>query len=210
MENLKVTRPWRRLNGAQLKYLTFVFMFIDHMSNSTITPCLKGEGFLLYLSNFFSILDRIVFPIFFSFLMEGLFQTHSCKGYLKDLLFSGLISEVPFDPLASKAFSDPYWDDIFSSLAMVLTTIWVIDWLRGRLTGRVKLLWYLISLPTLLGIGALSMYLSLNHDYHAILVTYFLYFLRGRSRRGPTLGYLPTLKEFWFFLGFSLILTYSG
>lgn len=210
MENLKVTRPWRCLNGAQLKYLAFASMFIDHMNNSVITPYLKGEGFLLYLSNFFSILGRIAFPIFFFFLVEGFFQTHSRKGYLKNLLFFGLISEVPFDLFTSKVFFDPYWNNIFFSLAMALATIWMVDWLKGRLMGRAKFLWYLASLPILLGMGVLSMYLSLDYDYHAILVAYFFYLFRDRPWWGSILGYLSILKELWSFLGFGLVLTYNG
>ena len=41
-------------NGAQLKYIAFVSMLIDHVNNALITPFLNGKGFLLHLSNLFS------------------------------------------------------------------------------------------------------------------------------------------------------------
>ena len=58
-------------NGSQLKYLAFASMLIDHVNNALITPYLNGQGFLLYLSNLFSILGRIAFPLFVFFLVEG-------------------------------------------------------------------------------------------------------------------------------------------
>ena len=38
-------------NGAQLKYIAFISMLIDHVNNALITPFLNGKGFLLHLSN---------------------------------------------------------------------------------------------------------------------------------------------------------------
>ncbi|VFB16514.1 conjugal transfer protein TrbP [Urinicoccus massiliensis] len=210
MECFKSAKPWQCLNGAQLKYLAFASMFIDHMNNSVVTPYLSGGGPLLYLSNFFSILGRIAFPIFFFFLVEGFFQTHSRKAYMGNLLLFGILSEVPFDLFTSKVFFDPYWNNIFFSLALGLATIWLVDWLKGKLEGRPKVFWYLASLPILLGMGALSMYLSLDYDYHAILLAYLFYLFRKRPLWGSVLGYLSILKELWSFLGFGLVLTYNG
>ena len=56
-------------SGAQLKYIAFISMLIDHVNNALITPMLDGSGFLLYLSNIFSILGRIAFPIFLFFIV---------------------------------------------------------------------------------------------------------------------------------------------
>ena len=57
--------------GSQLKYLAFASMLIDHVNNALITPYLNGQGFLLHLSNLFSILGRIGFPLFVFLLVEG-------------------------------------------------------------------------------------------------------------------------------------------
>ena len=71
----KQIKPYQILSGAQLKYIAFISMLIDHSNNALITPMLNGKGALLYISNAFSIIGRIVFPIFMFFLIEGFFKT---------------------------------------------------------------------------------------------------------------------------------------
>ncbi len=71
--------------GAQLKYIAFISMLIDHVNNALITPMLDGSGFLLYLSNIFSILGRIAFPIFVFFIVEGFFKTKNRRRDQKNV-----------------------------------------------------------------------------------------------------------------------------
>ena len=51
------------LSGAQLKYIAFLSMLIDHTNKALIYPNLTG-GKLNILSDIFDILGRIAFPIF--------------------------------------------------------------------------------------------------------------------------------------------------
>ena len=146
-------------NGAQLKYIAFISMLIDHVNNALITPFLNGKGFLLHLSNLFSILGRIAFPIFVFFIVEGFFKTSNRKKYLITLLLFGVISEVPFDMFTSKVFFDPYWNNIMFTLALCLITIWIIDAVKEKISNKV--LWYSISI-VIVGIScAVAMALSL-------------------------------------------------
>ena len=61
-------------SGAQLKYIAFLSMLIDHTNKALIYPNLDG-GALNRLSDFFDILGRIAFPIFIFLLVEGYFHT---------------------------------------------------------------------------------------------------------------------------------------
>ena len=153
-------KKFQVFNGAQLKYLAFVSMLIDHANNALLTPMLNGEGFLLHLSNLFSILGRIAFPLFVFFIVEGFFKTRSRKRYLMTLLIFGVISEVPFDMFTSKTFFDPYWNNIMFTLALCLITIWLIDSLKEKLPNQVA--WYVVSIILVILFGLLAMGLSLE------------------------------------------------
>ena len=160
-------KKFQILNGAQLKYIAFVSMLIDHTNNALITPILNGEGILLYLSNIFSILGRIAFPIFIFFLVEGFFKTSNRKKYLSTLIIFGFISEVPFDMFTSKTYFNPNWNNMMFTLALCLSSIWIIDSLKKRIDNKV--FWYFVSILVVMFFAILSMGLSLDYDYHAIL-----------------------------------------
>lgn len=183
-------------------------MLIDHANNALITPLLDGQGFLLHLSNLFSILGRIAFPIFVFFIVEGFFKTRSRKKYLLTLLGFGIISEVPFDMFTSKTFFDPYWNNMMFTLALCLIMIWLVDILKGRIKNR--LLWYIASIFVVAIFAFMAMQLSLDYDYHAIVVAYLFYTFYDKPILGAGLGYLSIIKELYSFLGFAMTLTYNG
>ena len=204
----KPLKSYQILSGAQLKYIAFISMLIDHTNNALITPMLNGKGALLYISNAFSIIGRIAFPIFMFFLIEGFFKTRSRKKYLASLLIFGLISEVPFDMFVSRTFFEPNWNNMMFTLSLSLGVIWLIDSLKAKLKST--LLWFITSLP-ILGISCfIATWLSLDYDYHAVLVAYIFYIFRQKPIIGAGLGYISIIKELWSILGFGLTLTYNG
>ena len=64
----------QKINGAQLKYIAFTSMFIDHFNKAIITPFLTGSGPLVILTTIFDILGRIAFPIFCLYDSRRIFQ----------------------------------------------------------------------------------------------------------------------------------------
>lgn len=204
----KNLKKFQVLNGAQLKYIAFLSMLIDHTNNALITPLLNGTGWLLHLSNLFSILGRIAFPIFIFFIVEGFFKTSSRKRYLITLLAFGMISEVPFDMFTSKTFFSPYWNNMMFTLALCLITIWMIDSLKEKISN--KIVWHIVSIVVVAICSAVAMVLSLDYDYHAIIVAYLFYIFYDRLVLGAALGYLSIIKELYSFFGFGIVLTYNG
>ena len=194
--------------GAQLKYIAFLSMLIDHVNNAIVTPLLDGVGFLLYLSNIFSILGRIAFPIFVFFIVEGFFKTKDRRKYLLTLILFGVISEVPFDMFTSKTFFNLYWNNMMFTLALCLVTIWIIDIIKRKITN--KALWYITSIIIVIIFGLVAMGLSLDYDYHAILAAYIFYIFYDKPLIGAGLGYLSIIKELYSCLGFFMTLTYNG
>ena len=201
-------KKYQILNGAQLKYIAFLSMLLDHVNNALLVPILEGKGFLLQVSNLLSILRRIAFPLFMFFLVEGFFKTKNRKRYLLNLFLFGVLSEVPFDLFTSKVFFNPNWNNMMFTLALCLSCIWIIDSFKRKIPNRN--LWYGFSL-LLVGIfSILAMFLSLDYDYHAIIVAYIFYMFYQKPLWGTGLGFLSIIKEIYSFLGFGLCLTYNG
>ena len=206
--NHEKLKKFKILNGAELKYIAFLSMLIDHVNNGVITPFLDGKGALLYISNIFSILGRIAFPIFIFFIVEGFFKTRDRKKYLFNLVLFGVISEVPFDLFTSKVFYNPNWNNMMFTLGLCLVTIWIIDELKERISN--KFLWYGISIVIVMAFGLLAMQLSLDYDYHAIILAYVFYIFYDKPVLGAAIGYVSIIKELYSFLGFAMTITYNG
>ena len=195
-------------DAAQLKYIAFLSMLIDHVNNSIVTHFLTGKGWLLYVSNFLSILGRIAFPIFIFFIVEGFFKTHDRLKYLRNLLVFAIISEIPFDMFTSKVFFDPYWNNMMFTLALCLVTIWLIDYLKSKITN--KIFWYFVSIVIVIAFGFLAMLLSLDYDYNAIILAYLFYIFYDKPVISAGLGYLSIIKQVYSCLGFFMTVCYNG
>ncbi len=205
----KIQDRIRVLSGAQLKYIAFLSMLIDHANKALIYPNLNG-GTLDTVSNIFDILGRIAFPIFSFLLVEGFFKTRSRWKYLMLLLVFGVISEVPFDMSSSGVFFEPNWNNIMFTLAIMLVMIWIIDILKEKMKALPKILWYLLSFLIVAVMCFAAANLSLDYEYHAILIGYFYYIFYERQILSIPFNYLSMYKEPWALLGFGLTLTYNG
>ena len=120
------------LSGAQLKYIAFISMLIDHTNKTLLYPYLDG-GIISAVSDVFDVLGRIAFPIFIYMLVEGYFHTRNKWRYLGMLLIFGVISEIPYDMFSSGVFFEWNANNIMFTLAMVLAMIWIIDVLRKKM-----------------------------------------------------------------------------
>lgn len=196
-------------SGAQLKYIAFLSMLIDHVNKGLIYPYLNG-GIMYSISNLFDVIGRIAFPIFVFLLVEGYFHTKNKWKYLGTLLLFGIISEVPFDMFTTRTFYEVNWNNMMFTLAMVLVTIWIIDVCREKMNRLPRIFWYLLSFCILLIACFLAMNLGVDYEHHAILVGYFFYLFHERRILAIPFGYLSVWKEPWALLGFGLTLTYNG
>ena len=208
MNNTKLDKI-KVLSGAQLKYIAFLSMLIDHTNKALLYPNLTG-GKLNILSDVFDILGRIAFPIFAFLLVEGYFRTRNKWRYLGTLLLFGVISEVPFDMFTTAEYYDKNWNNVMFTLAFMLVTIWVIDVLKGKMNSLHKAFWFLASIPVLIAGIALSLYFSVDYDYHGILIAYFFYLFHGRELLAIPFCFVSMIKEPWALLGYGFVLTYNG
>ena len=205
MEKLE---KFKAIDGAQLKYIAFASMFIDHFNKAIITPFLTGTGPLVILTTIFDILGRIAFPIFAFMIVEGFFKTKSRWKYLRNLLIFAVISEIPYDMFQSAEFVNTWSQNILWGLALGLFTIMVIDRLKERIKNRP--LWVFLSL-ILVALSCLgSMLISSDYEYYAIIIIYLYYIFYDKRLVASGLGYLVIIKEIYAILGFATVLLYNG
>ena len=114
----------KTLSGAQLKYIAFTTILIDHVNKALIYPNLNG-GILLVISDIFDILGRIAFPIFIFLLIEGYFRTTNRWKYLGMLLLFGIISEIPYDMFTTASYFDPNDNEYQSQCEHNIVSIWL-------------------------------------------------------------------------------------
>lgn len=131
---------------------------------------------------------------------------------IKDLRNTTEISNIAHkeqEPIfTSKTCFSPYWNNIMFTLALCLVTIWIIDILKDKISN--KYLWYALSILIVAFFGFLSIELSLDYDYHAIVVAYLFYIFYDKPLLGAGLGYISIIKELYSFIGFGMTLTYNG
>lgn len=205
MEKIK---NMKGINGAQLKYIAFASMFIDHFNKAIITPFLTGTGPLVVITTIFDILGRIAFPIFAFMIVEGFFKTKSRWSYLRNLLIFAVISEIPYDMFQSAEFVNTWSQNILWGLALGLFTIMVIDKLKAYIKKRP--LWVFVSLLIIALSSLGSMLISSDYEYYAIIIIYLYYLFYDKRLVASGLGYLVIIKEIYAILGFATVLLYNG
>lgn len=205
MEKIKSIKG---INGAQLKYIAFASMFIDHFNKAIITPFLTGTGPMVIITTIFDILGRIAFPIFAFMVVEGFFKTKSQWKYLRNLLIFAVISEIPYDMFQSAEFVNTWSQNILWGLALGLFTIMVIDKLKDYIKKRP--LWVFVSLLIVALSSLGSMLISSDYEYYAIIIIYLYYIFYDKRLLASGLGYLVIIKEIYAILGFATVLLYNG
>lgn len=198
----------RVLSGAQLKYIAFISMLIDHINKALLYPILQEKGILQQISNLFEILGRIAFPLFSFFLVEGFFKTRNRWKYLSYLLIFGIISEIPYNLFQSAVFFEPNSNNVMFTLSLSLVTIWIIDVLKKKIKN--KYIWYFISFIIVAVMCLVAMVLGLDYEKHGILIGYFFYIFYDKPFMALIFGYISIFKEFFSLLGFGFTLFYNG
>ncbi len=205
MEKIKSIKG---INGAQLKYIAFASMFIDHFNKAIITPFLTGTGPMVIITTIFDILGRIAFPIFAFMVVEGFFKTKSRWSYLRNLLIFAVISEIPYDMFQSAEFVNTWSQNILWGLALGLFTIMVIDKLKDYIKKRP--LWIFVSILIVVLSSLGSMLISSDYEYYAIIIIYLYYLFYDKRLLASGLSYLVIIKEIYAILGFATVLFYNG
>ena len=208
MEKLKQIQKKFQINGAGLKYIAFISMFIDHFNKTIITPLLNYQQPLVTISTIFDIIGRIAFPIFAFMIVEGFYKTKSRGKYLRNLLIFAIISEIPYDMFQSKVFINNRSQNIMWALALGLLTLIIVDKLKEKIKN--KYAWLGISILIVAINAVVATLLSFDYDYYSIIIIFILYLFYDKRFLGSILSYLVIIKEVYAILGFAVINLYNG
>ena len=208
MKKLKQIQDKFQINGAVLKYIAFISMFIDHFNKAIITPLLNYQQPLVFISSLFDIIGRIAFPIFAFMIVEGFYKTNSRWKYLRNLLVFAVISEIPYDMFQSKVFVNNRSQNIMWALALGLFILIIVDNLKEKIKN--KYIWILVSIIIVAINAIIATLLSFDYDYYSIIIIFILYIFYDKRFVGSLLSYLVIIKEVYAILGFVIINLYNG
>lgn len=101
------------ISATTLRLLAMVFMLLDH-TWATVVPG----------NNWMTCVGRLAFPIFAFQIAEGYLHTSNCRRYVKRLLVTALIAEIPFDLMSTGAPIFPFHQNTIFTL---LLGIWAVS-----------------------------------------------------------------------------------
>ena len=153
------------LDALTLKLMAMAFMVCDHVW-ATICP---GWDWL-------TMVGRLAYPIFAFQIVEGFFETHDRKRYLKRMLLFALLSEIPFDLMTDDTLFNPFHQNVmFTFLIAMLLMCWM-ERVRGNR-------WKFVLVSVICGVlgcllGILTMVDYFNGGVLMVLVFYWTRNLR--------------------------------
>lgn len=186
------------INTFTLKMIALIAMLCDHMGHAFFPEFVVLR-----------IIGRIAYPIFAYVLVEGFFYTRDVKKYMLRLGILAVISEIPFDLMASQNILEFSHQNVFFTLffgvlamymmsrtvnpilqlsyagiAMILAEILKVDY---RHYGIIIILWFYYwrtnKWMKCLGIAAIMILLRGWNGFFAAFALVLIFFYNGK--RGP-------------------------
>ena len=132
-------------------------------------------------------IGRIAFPIFAFLIVNGMFLTRSVEKYIVRLFSFAIISEIPFDLAVSGQMFDFYNQNVFFTLALSASLIFVAEKIeKFDQSNLVKAILKIISVGIFC---AIANYYHTDYSMLGILAVFLLY-LGSTSRRNTYIAIL--------------------
>ena len=127
-------------SGSALKLIAVITMLIDHIAlvlfpslEFTFTPLITLGSTEITLYYIFRKIGRLAFPIFCFLITEGYIHTRNKRKYGINLLLFAIISEIPYNFIYSGKFYCFSKANVFFTLLLGYTALYLIDNLKGNL-----------------------------------------------------------------------------
>ena len=172
------------MSSFVLKLIAVITMFIDHIGYAIF------GGF-----SSFNYIGRIAFPIFAFQISEGYSHTNNLKKYFLRLFIFAIISQIPF-MLLGKIISNDFTLNIFFTLLLGLTSIYIYDKSRYKIAGI-----FLAILIALLG-----EFTHCDYGFYGIAIIFLFYVFKNDIIKSSiafmiatTVNYLITMMKYGFY-----------
>lgn len=190
---------------SQLKMIAMILMLIDHLAYVTIERGVGLGGNFYMIDRVMRGMGRTAFPIFCFTIVEGFQKTKDVHAYMKRLLLFALISEIPFDLAFRGVLIQPYYQNVFWTLAFGLMALmlyenrWISPWKRA--------FGFLVCF-------FVPQMIHTDYSVYGVLTIFAMYYFRNEPIKACMAGYIVLLMqstaEVWAVAGFLLILLYNG
>ena len=219
MDKYAIPEKYRLLDGAALKWIAIVTMFIDHGAKSIIyygilwpnRPIKPGTP-LDDLNTFYQFLrgvGRTAFPIFCFFLVQGFLYTRSRTQYAIRLFIFGLISEIPFNLALHNSLWYRAHQNVYFTLFLGLIMLCIWEMIGDKLKDPRIAIWFQLASAAVLMQVAYVLHTDYRHRGLIIILAFYL--LRFNQPLACAAGAVAAYWEWPAVLpAFVLLLLYNG
>lgn len=158
---MSLPKALKCMDALSLKLMAMTFMLLDHMWAT------------VWDVPWFTMIGRLAFPIFAFQLVEGFFHTSSRKRYIRRMLLFAVISEIPFNLIASGSLFYPFHQNVMFTFLIALL---LMSWMDGAKTSK----WKFIAVSAVCTVLAYLLGLMMFVDYYhygvfMVLLFYWTY-----------------------------------
>ena len=155
------------LTSAGLHILAMLLMLCDHAWHTVV----QGNDWM-------NCVGRIAFPIFAFMIVEGYFHTRNLKKYALRMLLFAVISEIPFNLMASGGWLYPFHQNVLWTFLISIGAIHLNE--LARRSGK-TMLRIIAAVFTILAGYVLGFITMVDYYGAGVLMVLAFYFFRGRK-----------------------------
>lgn len=197
-------KPAWKMNGAKLKWLAIITMFLDHFAAVILTGIINVSDFnqvYPHLNRFYCIvfiyimrgIGRLAFPIFCFLLTEGIRHTSNHIKYGVRLALFAVISEVPFDLAFQGHVLEFTYQNVFFTLFIGYLTIEGLRFIFCKLDRSNAIYWSLSCLVIVMGLY-IAQLLSTDYGAKGVSVIVIMYLCGSKKTLGTIASLLPMIS----------------
>lgn len=198
----------KEYNGANLKIIAMITMFIDHIGAIIIE-----KSYLYHASEGWQILDiilrqigRLSFPLYCFLLVEAFLHTRNRKNYAIRVLLLAFLSEIQYDMAFSLGWNTGRQNVLFT-LFLGFILIQILSKLEEKFAG---ISFYLISAIPITITCILAYILNSSYTYKGILLITVLYLFRRDNKTKCILGAIIMSQTVAAIVSFIFMYKYNG